>query len=315
MSDDAPLVDVHAHYTTAEYIASAKAAGHLMADGMPADYWPSWTPDAHIELMDQCGIGKSYLSMSSPGVHFGDDAAARELARQVNDAGAEAKAAFPDRFGLFASLPIPDVGGSLDEITRAFDDLDADGFIVMSNAGGTYFGSVASRPILEELDRRNAVVLLHPTSPPEHELIDQGWPRPMIEFFFDTARSVVSYIANGFIDEFSNIRLILPHVGGVLPLLAMRVEMFLQGGGLAQNRTVQELLGDCYFDLAGNIGPEHLAALSSVAQPDKILFGSDYCWTRAEPTRLRLEFVDELLEASLPNWRATTSNNARKLFT
>ncbi|NKQ54403.1 amidohydrolase [Amycolatopsis sp. K13G38] len=311
---EVPLVDVHAHYTTADYIADAKAAGHAMPDGMPAGYWPSWTPEAHVELMDRCGIGKSYLSMSSPGVHFGDDAAAHELARRVNDAGADAKATYPERFGLFASLPMPDVDGTLDELTRAFDDLDADGVIVMSNANGTYFGSLASRPILEELDRRNAVVFLHPTSPPGYQLVDQGWPRPMIEFFFDTARAVVSYVANGFTDEFSNIKLIIPHMGGVIPLLTMRVEAFLQGGGRAQSRTVQELLGDFYFDLASNIGPEHVAALNSITGPDKILFGSDYCWTPPEPTRLRLDVIDKLMETHLADWRETTSRNAGKLF-
>lgn len=315
LMSEGSLVDVHAHYTTADYIASAKAAGHVMADGMPAEYWPSWTAEAHVELMDQCGIGKSYLSMSSPGVHFGDDAAARALARQVNDVGAEAKAAHPDRFGLFASLPMPDVDGALHELTRAFDDLDADGVVVMSNANGTYFGSLASRPILEELDRRNAVVFLHPTSPPGYQLVDQGWPRPMIEFFFDTARAVVSYVANGFIDEFSDIKLIIPHMGGVIPLLATRVETFLQGGGRAQSRTMHELLGDCYFDLASDIGPEHIDALNSIAKPDKILFGSDYCWTRPEPTRLRLDVIDKLMETNLADWRDATSKNARKLFT
>ncbi|WP_166969233.1 amidohydrolase family protein [Brevibacterium atlanticum] len=311
---DAPLVDVHAHYTTTRYIAAAKAAGHTMADGMPAEFWPSWSAEEHLALMDRCGISKSYLSISSPGVHFGDDSAARLLARRVNDAGAEAKAAHPDRFGLFASLPMPDLGGALVEIDHAFDELDADGVIVMSNAGGTYFGSAASRPLLEELDRRHAVVFLHPTSPPGYELVDIGWPRPMIEFYFDTARAVISYIANGFIDEFSNIKLILPHIGGVLPLLAQRVEMFLQGGGWAQNRTVQELLGDCYFDLAGNIGPEHVAAMASVASSGKVLFGSDYCWTAAEPTRRRLDVMDEVLEPNLPGWRATTTVNATRLL-
>lgn len=310
----APLVDVHAHYTTADYIARARAAGHVMPDGMPAQYWPSWSPEAHVELMDQCGIVKSYLSISSPGVHFGDDAAARRLARDLNDAGAAAAAAYPGRFGLFASLPMPDVDGSLAEITRAFDELHADGVVAMSNASGIYFGSSANHPILEELDRRGTVVFLHPASPPGHELVDQGWPRPMLEFFFDTARAVFSYIVNGLADEFGNIKLIIPHMGGVIPLLAMRVETFLQAGGLAQKRTVRQQLSNCYFDLASMMGPEHVAALCSLADPRNIVFGSDYCWTGAEPTRLRLESIDKLLETTFPNWREATSENAAKLL-
>ena len=96
MSDPAPtLVDVHAHFVTDAYIATAKAAGHVYPDGMPG--WPSWDPETHLDLMDRCGIRTSMLSISSPGIHFGDDKAARALARSVNEHGVGVAAAHPGR--------------------------------------------------------------------------------------------------------------------------------------------------------------------------------------------------------------------------
>ncbi|HTU72109.1 MAG TPA: amidohydrolase family protein [Trebonia sp.] len=133
MPDTAPtLVDVHAHFVTEEYIAAAKAAGHVYPDGTPG--WPSWDPETHLRLMDRWGIRTSMLSISSPGIHFGDDKAARALARSVNEYGAAVAAAHPARFGHFACLPFPDVEGSLTELAYALDRLGSDGVAVTTNA-------------------------------------------------------------------------------------------------------------------------------------------------------------------------------------
>jgi hypothetical protein len=176
--------------------------------------------------MDQAGIDRAILSMSSPGVHFGNDAAARVLAREVNEAGAWISQQYPDRFGQFAALPLPDADGALVEIAYALDDLGADGVILLSNSGGRYLGDSHLSPVLAELDQRRAVILLHPTSCVGHEHVSCGRPRPMIEFLFDTARTVVDFILSGAAERFPNLQLIVPHAGGVLPLLADRVELF-----------------------------------------------------------------------------------------
>ena len=119
----------------------------------------------HLEMMDRLGIASSVLSISAPGLHFGDDAAARDLARYCNDEGARAVHAHPRRFGLFASLPLPDVEGALKEITYAFDTLQADGVVLESNFHGVYLGDRRLEPVFAELDRRKARILLHPNDP------------------------------------------------------------------------------------------------------------------------------------------------------
>jgi predicted TIM-barrel fold metal-dependent hydrolase len=99
-----PLVDVHAHFVTDDYMAAAIAAGHRQPDGMPG--WPAWDAGQNLKLMDQWGVGTAVLSVSSPGTHFGDDASGRALSRQVNEFGAALTRRYPGRFGHFASLPL-----------------------------------------------------------------------------------------------------------------------------------------------------------------------------------------------------------------
>ena len=200
------------------------------------DRWPAWSSEAHLELMDRHGIETALLSMSSPGVHFGDDTAARRLAREVNEDAAGVVADHPDRFGFFASLPLPDVDGTLDEIAYAIDDLGADGVVLMTNAQGMYLGDESLEPVFAELDRRRAVVFLHPTSPVCWEQSALGRPRPMVEYIFDTARTVTDLLMSGVLERYPNLTVIVPHCGGALPVLADRVNEFMDDvPGLARS--------------------------------------------------------------------------------
>src|SRR5580704_4822468 len=313
MNDDG-LIDVHAHFTTDSYIQAAKTAGHREPDGMPEVYWPRWDAQTHIELMDEAGIARAVLSMSSPGVHFGDDETARALAREVNEASAEVKRTHPDRFGHFASLPLPDVDGALEEIARAFDDLHADGVVLMTNSAGLYLGDERMRPVLAELDRRGAIAFLHPTTCTGHEALALGHPRPMIEFLFDTARTVVGYILSGAARRHPNIRVVVPHAGGVLPLVADRLELFRTISGDTNGPSVIELLGGFYYDLAGTPSERQLTALMSIAEPAHLLYGSDYAWTRHEQVLRALKALDNIQPPAGQPWRHLTSHNARRLL-
>lgn len=218
------LIDLHSHFLTPSYVEAARSAGHTSPDGMPG--WPDWDPARHLALMDECGITTSLLSVSSPGTHFGDDRAARRLSREVNEAGASLRADHPDRFGHLASLPLPDVDGALAEAVHALDELGSDGVTVETNANGRYLGDPAFAPLWAELDRRRAVVLVHPTSPPHAAEVTAGRPRPMLEFVFDTARSYTDLMLSGTLTRFPGVRWIATHCGGALPALADRIELF-----------------------------------------------------------------------------------------
>ncbi|MGW2524400.1 amidohydrolase family protein [Streptomyces sp. NPDC001617] len=272
----AGVIDVHAHYITPRLRAAMEAAGHGQPDGMPAI--PDWTPEAALAAMDRTGIAAALLSVSSPGVHYGDADAAGDLAREVNDEGASLVQAHPERFGLLASLPLPDLPGALAETRHALDDLGADGITLHTSYAGRHLGDPYYEPLMDELDRRRAVVLLHPTSPPCWEATSAGRPRPMLEFPFETTRAVTNLILGGVLDRYPAIRFIVPHAGGALPALADRVAAFALAGG-GQPVDVFGALRGLYYDLAGFALPRLLPALLTLTDADHLLYGSDYPYT------------------------------------
>lgn len=311
------LVDVHAHFITERYVAEARAAGHTQPDGMPA--WPEWSVESSLQTMDQAGIAKAYLSISSPGVHFGQDAAARELARHVNQAAAAMREAHPERFGLFASLPLPDVAGSLAEARYALDELEADGVALESNAHGTYLGHPDLAPLWEELDARKAVVFVHPTSPACGQELFLDRPRPMFEFLVDTARTVSDLMFTGTLGQYRHIQWIFTHGGGLLPLLADRFELFRTGFmGDDSVAPIHQQLSRLWFDMAGTPFPRQIPALAEVVGTGQILYGSDSCWTPAPVVLEQVHSIDAAVQPAPEQgggtWRGLTTRNARRIL-
>lgn len=316
MMGDMELIDVHAHYLTPRYVDEAGDAGITHPDGMPR--WPSWDADAHLALMDRWGVGISLLSVSSPGVHFGDNAQARALARHVNTEGARIRDSRPDRFGHFASLPLPDTEGALAEAVFALDELGSDGLAVLTSAGGVYLGHPDFDPLYTELNRRRAVVFVHPTSPPHAETIGLGRPRPMLEFIFDSTRAASDLLFNGVFDRYPDIEWIFPHGGGTLPLLAERMELFrslfpdVPGG--PDGVSVPDQLRRLWYDTAGTPFPHQVPALTAAFGSERVLYGSDYCWTPPPGVDAQLASVDAAAPPGARTWRELTTANARRLF-
>jgi len=271
-------IDVHAHYLPPGYADQMRRAGMIHPDGMP-DY-PQWSPQLALDMYDEFGIETAMLSISSPGVHCGNDAAARRLARQVNDAGAELVIKYPGRFGLFAVLSMPDVEASLQEIAYAFDVLHADGIGLKTNALGIYLGDQRFDPIFDELNRRSATVFIHPTSTTCWQSCAMGYPRPMIEFPFDTARAVTNLIFSGTLERCSNLHIIVSHNGGVVPFLADRIakmgnQLKLNQPGAADPISYMRRL---YYDTAMTGSKYSLSSLLQLTDVSHILYGSDWPW-------------------------------------
>src|SRR5262245_59456043 len=152
-------IDVHHHCASPAFIAEIKArqtGQHALIE---------WTPAQSIEEMDRARVQTAMTSVAPPGVWFGDDAAARALARECNDYAAKIARDHTGRFGLFAALPLPDIDGSLKEIEYAFDVLKADGVGLMTSVNDRWLGDRAFAPVMDELNRRKAVVYVHPTCP------------------------------------------------------------------------------------------------------------------------------------------------------
>lgn len=284
---DLPSLDVHSHFVPKAYRDALEKAGLAVSDIFPL---PRWNVRQHLEDMERMNVGAAVLSLSSPDVHWGDHALARRIARQANETAADAVRSHPERFGFFATLPLPDVEGSLAEIEYAFDVLGADGVKVYSNNNGVYLGDPQIEPIFAELGRREAVVALHPTKPktiPKSVLV--GVPYPLFEFHYETTRAVANLILTGTLRRSPGVRFICPHMGAVLPLLAGRMEAVFQAMGplgLADEGfvppDVRSELGSLYYDSAGGFDlPIQIPALRGITSPAYLLYGSDYPFTAA----------------------------------
>ena len=307
-------IDVHAHYLPAGYADEMRKAGIVNPDGMPG--YPNWSIELALETYEKFGIETGMLSISSPGVHYGDDAAARRLARKVNDAGAEAVTKHPKRFGLFAALPMPDVDGSLEELAYAMDTLHADGIGLKTNAHGIYLGDKQFDAIFDELNRRKAVVFIHPTSPSCWQQCAMGYPRPMIEFPFDTARAVTNLIFSGTLERCPDISIIIPHNGGTVPILASRISgvgarLRLGPPGIKDGMTYLRRL---YYDTAMAGTALSLSSLLQLTDASHVVYGSDWPWCPTEPGLQTNKELEESKFFSDTDRDAIYRTNALKLL-
>lgn len=264
--------------------------------------------------MKEYNIEKSIISVSSPGCYLksGEDLLARNLARHVNEVAADLKKRRPDQFGFYATLPLPDVEGCLKEIPYALDTLNADGFVVMTNFGGRYLGHKDFDPIFDELEKRKAVVFMHPTTPclpsGETAIPLPEFPRPMFEFLFDTARAVINLFLSGTVGRCPNVKFQVPHCGGTFPPLIDRfgnVASLLKLPGTDQKVSsawVRERLNSqFYFDTAGWAFPEQIKGLLQYVTVDRILYGSDFPFTNFHAVGALSRDHDKYLSVQFPD--------------
>lgn len=268
---DRNRIDVHQHVVPPFWADALPAHG-----GDPSGWGsPTWSPESAIAFMDSLEIQTGVLSLTAPGVQGWNGQAKRDMARQVNEYVAGLVAKWPTRFGNFATLPLPDVDGTLTEIDHAFDTLKADGVVLLSNYGGTYLGDAAFEPVWDELDRRRAVVFIHPAKPAIDAI--PGMPGPLLDYPFDTTRTAVQLVLNGVITRHPNVRIILSHAGGFLPYTAYRFAELAPGvrNDVPNRDGLLDLLRTFYFDTALS-SPSALPSLTAFAQPDRVLYGSDF---------------------------------------
>ena len=262
-------IDTHHHVVPPDYAAWLRSRG-MEAGGLPI---PDWSVEAAQALMDARGVETAILSVSTPGVHLGDDAEARALARDVNEFAADVVRNQPRRFGFFATLCLPDVRGSLEELGHVFDTLHADGVVLLANSRGVYLGAKEFDPLFEELDRRKAVVFVHPSIPPGLEPLS-GIPAFVADFLLDTTRAAILLARSGTLERYPDLKIILSHAGGFLPYAAHRVCAAAWPTGNPLDGFAQ--LQRFYFDIALSGSPTALPSLLAFAAPGHVTFGSDF---------------------------------------
>ena len=291
-------IDVHHHH-----VPSGMGAGGRGAN---------WTVEATLEQMQKFDIAVAVLSMTQMGnVLYDSTEKGRAQVRRGNEYGAKLMADHPKRFGLFTGVPLPDIDGVMREIEYGFDTLKADGIGIYTNdnqtrwPGDTYFD-----PMWQELNRRNAIVYMHPLAPPCCTNLNDSVAPSMNEYDFDITRACTSILV---LHRFPNVKIIIPHSGGTMPMIAGRIQdryptdpkhkEYIANGVIAE-------LQKFYIDIAHASFPYPMAAMLKFALPDHILFGTDYPFEPIEST------VDQLpnLGLSAKVMRAIERENAEKLL-
>ena len=274
-------IDTHHHYYPPSYLK--ESSKHH--DGT-VSHTPPWSPALTLADMDRGGVETAILSISAPGVWFGDKAAARVQARECNEYGAQMVRDYPGRFGLFATLPLPDVKGALREIEYAFDVLRADGVVMMTNFDDKWLGEPLFAPVFDELERRKAVVYTHPTVASCCRNLLPGVPGSMIEFGTDTTRTMASLLFSGTTSRCPNIRFLFSHAGGTMPFITERFTRLAVRKDLAAKlpKGVMHELKRFFYDTAQSAHPMALNSLRELVAVSQILFGTDYPYRTAKDT-------------------------------
>ena len=272
-------VDIHQHVIPDFYWEASNEDGNAAGGITP----PRWSLDGAIAYLDEAGIDVAVPSISTPGVHFGDDAAARALARRVNEYLAGIKRDRPDRFGGFAALPLPDVDGSLEALEYAFDVLDLDGVSLMTNAGGSYLGDSRFNPVFDELQRRAAVVFVHPTASPDPIAHTLGLPDALLDYPVDTSRAIAKLHYSNTFARTPDVKYVFVHAGGTIPFVASRFaivdEMNVIRGEQERGAFV-DTLPRLYWDTASAFSDPVLHMMRSVTGLGNVVFGTDYPYPR-----------------------------------
>lgn len=270
-----PLIDVHQHAIPDIYKQELARVGVLGSGENP---WPDWSVARQLELADELGIDAILLSIASPGAYFGDVDFTKRLVKACNETLAQMVADHPRRYGAMGFVSLPDVETACRDVAYALDELKLDGINLQTHTGSRYLGHPEEDELYAELDRRRAVVFVHPQRPAVRDMPSYSFPAGYTELTFDTTRAITNMLFNGTLAKYPNIRFIMPHMGGVTPFLLFRLS------GLDDNPKIRERIPDgvaaylrrLYYDVAQSPSLLALRALLEIADPSRILFGTDY---------------------------------------
>ena len=266
-------IDVHHHFSPPKWLAEVK--GNALLQRANAD----WTPARSIEDMDQAGVAASIVSITNPGLPFSDKAVLGRLARECNDYGARLVQDNPKRFGLFATMPMPDVDATLAEIAYAYDTLKADGVHLFTSYGDTWLGATAYEPVMAELHRRKAIVHVHPTVASCCKDLVPDVPPGIMEYGTDTTRAILGLLFSGAAVRYPDIQFIWSHAGGTAPFLAGRIEGNVQRLKDRETRLPKGAMHEMrrfHYDVAGAANEGALASLLKLVTASQVLFGTDF---------------------------------------
>lgn len=259
------IMDVHTHFTieTGRFAEDADKIGYTVENKGIGE---------HLAFMDRVGL--TYAVLSCPTQKFMEDKEkCVDYCRKVNDAGAQIRKMYPDRFGFAAALPLPWADEAVKELERAVGGLGACAVGLCSNYQGYYLGDPSFEEVFEAMNRLGCPGILHPAAPLDYPKRPvTGKILPMYEFITDTTRTLLDLFAAGTLVRYPKVKLVVPHSGSCLPVALDRFRGIMGVTG----RNVDIPLDQLYFDLACDSFPNGVPILLTMTDPSHILYGTDF---------------------------------------
>jgi aminocarboxymuconate-semialdehyde decarboxylase len=276
------IVDVHAHYYPPEYL---KLIGRPELPPVQSAPLRDQTIAERLEMMDRQGVDIQVLSVSQAQPYLKEPSDAAGAAKVGNDLYLDLCREHVDRFFTFAALPLPHVDAAIKEIERVGDDKYVVGVTIGCSIDGRHVDDPEFSPVYEELNRRKSAVLLHPTGANcvvDGDDYNFNW---LVGAPFEDTIAALRLAMSGIADRYSDIRFIVPHLGGTLPFLLARILRMTGGKGEAALRRM-------YYDtVSGSVAA--LQCASDYWGLDRILYGTDYPYEDIAEYERRLTYLDE----------------------
>jgi predicted TIM-barrel fold metal-dependent hydrolase len=260
---------------------------------------PDWSVSSDKAFSDSIGVRTSIFSVSTPGVtHISDPEESSSLARSMNEYCADLRDKHPHSYSFFATVPsLEHTHLVIRELRYAFDILKADGVTLFTRygTGDGYLGHPEYVPVWEELNARKAVVFVHPINNKNATLFNDKLPMPAFDWPHETGRTAMDLILNKRLQQFPDVKIILSHAGGTLPLLTARSTLIAQTefGAAMSVEDIFDQAKSFYFDLAQSGSREVLPLISGFAKKGHVLFGSDYPHATESLNKHFTRFIDE----------------------
>lgn len=311
-------VDVHSHLISPDYLSYIKEHHAEMEEGFPL---PEWDVVQHLAFMQEAEIETSVLTMTAPQPYFGNAEECARLIRKVNRFGVDLKNRYPGKFLYCASLPLPDINAAVREAIFALDTLKADGIKLATNSRGQYLGDPQLDTLMQVLNERKALIILHPHKPEPYsaELMKQT-PLAMQEYLGETTRAVCNMLTRNVLARYNCLKVVVPHCGSYLPMAVQRMKSVypvVRQAGMVGEIDWEKNLSALYYDLAGGHSPEIIKMMLTITTPDHLMYGSDYPYIKKDILIKQLDRMNRYLSDDTelaPYKQPILYDNAKKLF-
>jgi 6-methylsalicylate decarboxylase len=307
-------IDVHAHYWSDAYLdmlvdlgRSDTATQRGIGAGGGAEL------EARLRLMDRAGIDIQVLS-AAPQLPYGhDETRTAAAARYVNDMYAALVSSHPDRFRAFAATPMPHIDASIAEISRAIDELGMVGLTMNTSILGQAITDPAFEPVFAELDRRGAILYLHPVGNGAClPLVSEHHITWMVGAPFEDTIAAMQLITSGHLQRFPNVRIICSHLGGALPMIPLRADDHVAWEAPDTPEAPSHAVHRLWYDTVSHCHAPALRCAIDTFGADRLMLGTDFPYEDGDTFVRAVEYVIDATDPAEAH--AILDANAMALF-